>query len=39
MGTMKRNSSNPSEHVSACDEGIDTRAEIAERFALSESWI
>ena len=23
----------------ACDEGIDTRAEIAERFTVSESWI
>lgn len=25
--------------VDACDEGVDTRAEIAERFAVSESWI
>jgi len=25
--------------VAACDEGVDTRAEIAERFAVSESWI
>ena len=25
--------------VAACDEGIDTRAEIAERFSVSESWI
>jgi len=25
--------------AAACDEGIDTRAEIAERFIVSESWI
>lgn len=25
--------------VAACDEGTDTRAEIAERFSVSESWI
>ena len=25
--------------VAACDEGIDTRAEIAERFSVSESWV
>ena len=25
--------------VRACDEGFDTRAEIAERFSVSESWI
>jgi transposase len=25
--------------VAACDEGIDTRAEIAERFSVSQSWI
>lgn len=25
--------------AAACDEGIDTRAEIAERFSVSESWI
>ena len=25
--------------VAACDEGIDTRAEVAERFSVSESWI
>lgn len=25
--------------VAACDEGIDSRAEIAERFAVSESWV
>jgi hypothetical protein len=25
--------------VAACDEGIDTRAEIADRFSASESWI
>lgn len=25
--------------AAACDEGIDTRAEIAERFAVSQSWI
>lgn len=25
--------------VAACDEGVDTRAEIAERFSVSESWI
>ena len=25
--------------VAACDEGIDSRAEIAERFFVSESWI
>jgi transposase len=25
--------------VAACDEGTDTRVEIAERFAVSESWI
>jgi transposase len=25
--------------VVACDEGIDTRAEIAERFSVSEAWI
>ncbi|HWE37185.1 MAG TPA: helix-turn-helix domain-containing protein [Isosphaeraceae bacterium] len=25
--------------VSACDEGLDTRGEIAERFSVSESWI
>lgn len=25
--------------VAACDEGIDTRAEIAERFRVSESWV
>jgi transposase len=25
--------------VAACDEGIDTRAETAERFSVSESWI
>jgi len=25
--------------VAACDEGIDPRAEIAERFRVSESWI
>ena len=25
--------------VAACDEGIDTRPEIAERFSVSQSWI
>ena len=25
--------------IAACDEGTDTRAEIAERFSVSESWI
>jgi transposase len=25
--------------VAACDEGVDTRAEVAERFSVSESWI
>lgn len=25
--------------AAACDEGIDTRAEVAERFSVSESWI
>jgi transposase len=25
--------------VAACDEGMETRAEIAERFSVSESWI
>src|SRR4051794_13006103 len=25
--------------VAACDEGLDTRAEVAERFSVSESWI
>jgi len=25
--------------VAACDEGMDTRAEIAERFSVSESWV
>ena len=25
--------------VAACDEGVETRAEIAERFSVSESWI
>jgi transposase len=25
--------------VAACDEGLDTHAEIAERFRVSESWI
>lgn len=25
--------------VTACDEGVDTRAEIAERFSVSESWV
>ena len=25
--------------VAACDEGIDTRVEIAERFSVSPSWI
>ena len=25
--------------VAACDEGIDTRTEIAERFSVSESWV
>jgi transposase len=25
--------------VAACDEGIDTRAAIAERFSVSESWV
>ena len=25
--------------VAACDEGADTRAEVAERFSVSESWI
>jgi transposase len=25
--------------AAACDEGIDTRAEIAERFSVSEPWI
>jgi transposase len=25
--------------VAACDEGVDTSAEIAERFSVSESWI
>jgi transposase len=25
--------------VAACDEGGDTRAEIAERFSVSESWV
>jgi transposase len=25
--------------VAACDEGVDTRAEIAERFSVSESWV
>jgi len=25
--------------VAACDEGTDTRGEIAERFSVSESWI
>lgn len=25
--------------AAACDEGIDSRAEVAERFSVSESWI
>lgn len=25
--------------VAACDEGLETRVEIAERFSVSESWI
>ena len=25
--------------IDACDEGVDTHAEIAERFSVSESWI
>src|SRR5512135_681995 len=25
--------------VAACDEGLDTRAEVAERFSVSESWV
>jgi transposase len=25
--------------VAACDDGMETRAEIAERFSVSESWI
>jgi transposase len=25
--------------VAACDDGLDTRSEIAERFRVSESWI
>ncbi len=25
--------------VAACDEGVDTRAEVAERFSVSQSWI
>ena len=25
--------------VAACDEGTDTRAEVAERFSVSESWV
>src|SRR5689334_3456667 len=25
--------------IDACDEGIDSRSEIAERFSVSESWI
>jgi transposase len=25
--------------VAACEEGLDTRAEVAERFSVSESWI
>lgn len=25
--------------IDACDEGIDSRTEIAERFSVSESWI
>ena len=25
--------------VAACDEGLDTHVEIAERFAVSQSWI
>ena len=25
--------------AAACDEGLDTRAEIAERFSVGESWI
>jgi transposase len=25
--------------AAACDEGLDTRAEIAERFSVSQSWI
>ncbi len=25
--------------VAACDEGFDTRAEVAERFSVSESWV
>ena len=25
--------------VAACDDGLETRAEIAERFSVSESWI
>jgi transposase len=25
--------------VAACDEGTDTRAEVAERFSVSQSWI
>ena len=25
--------------VAACDEGVETRAEVAERFSVSESWI
>lgn len=25
--------------AAACDEGVDTRADIAERFSVSESWI
>jgi transposase len=25
--------------VAACDEGVDTRAEVAERFGVSVSWV
>ncbi len=25
--------------VAACDEGLDTRAEVAERFSVSPSWV
>src|SRR4051812_46564484 len=25
--------------IAACDEGIDTRAEVAERFSVSQSWV
>jgi transposase len=25
--------------VAACDEGVETRAEVAERFSVSQSWI